>query len=117
MGVEPVSAKEDDITGINVVTDFTENNSPINAVAFSPYGTDIASVNSGHLNLNYARGRTGTVKIWNADSGNVTSIAFSPDRRRIVSGGQDETVKVCMGVVTVMAQENDRSGAEKTHSS
>jgi WD40 repeat protein len=76
---------------------------PVYRVAFSPDGKRIVSA-SGGLD---GRGRplSGELKMWDAQSGQetlslkghagrVTSVAFSPDGKRLVSGSEDQTLKI-----------------------
>jgi WD40 repeat protein/tRNA A-37 threonylcarbamoyl transferase component Bud32 len=78
--------------------------SAVNGVAFSPDGRRLASASSGDLD---SKGRSipGEVKVWDAltgqeertlqgHTGAVTSVAFSPDGRRLASTSGDQTVKV-----------------------
>ncbi len=76
---------------------------PVTSVAFSPDGKRIVSGSGGFDD--HGRISPGEVKVWDAATGTealslkghtalVTSVAFSPDGKRIVSGSEDNTVKV-----------------------
>src|SRR5262249_43279385 len=75
----------------------------VNSVAFSADGKRIASGSGGYDEK--TRQGWGEVKVWDAHTGRkqltlkghtgaVTSMAFSPDGKRIASGSVDQTVKV-----------------------
>lgn len=73
--------------------------SPVESVAFSPNGTLLATWGGKDVS------KSGELKLWDAASGQpirsftghtdlVASAAFSPDGKKIVSGGRDRTLKV-----------------------
>jgi WD40 repeat protein/tetratricopeptide (TPR) repeat protein/tRNA A-37 threonylcarbamoyl transferase component Bud32 len=78
---------------------------PVHCVCFSPDGKRIASGSGNHSDP-FIPGKPGEVKVWDAQSaqellslqghpGYVSSVAFSPDGKRIASASQDDqTVKV-----------------------
>ena len=71
----------------------------ITAVAFSPDGTRVLSVNRDdifdHKRMKLWDVATGRlISAWGGHSGRVTSVAFSPDGARVASGSSDNTVKL-----------------------
>jgi WD40 repeat protein len=72
--------------------------SPVTSVAYSPDGRCVVSGSGGcHSQKGYIKGKDHTVRVWNVETGSelcrfdpgqrVTSVAFLPDGRHVVSGG------------------------------
>ena len=84
----------------------------VNSVAYSPDGTKIISGGSERISGKYIRKHIkrkdkdfGAIKIWDANTGeclktleghskDVSSVAFSPDGTKIISGSEDHTIKI-----------------------
>lgn len=77
---------------------YSEHNAPVNAVAFSPDGTLVASGDGEKGGLD------GTLKLWDASTGKmsktlkqggpITSVAFSPDGKLLASGSDNASFVV-----------------------
>jgi WD40 repeat protein len=96
----------DAATGALIRT-FEGHSSPVTSVAFSPDGSRVLSATSGSVLLPTGDliGNDNTIKLWDAATGSlirtfeghsvpVTSVAFSPDGSRVLSGSQDRTIKL-----------------------
>jgi WD40 repeat protein len=98
-----------DVQTGKVVLALKGHTEPVTSVTFSPDGQRIAS-GSGNAGQAFAVGgfdpsKPGEVKVWDAltgqqllslkgDTRTLTSVAFSPDGKRLASGSADRTVKV-----------------------
>src|SRR5262249_41030204 len=83
---------------------FPGHTTPVNCVAFSPGGKHIVS-GGGVVHLSDLEKKPGELKVWDAKAGQVIhslnghshavcGVAFSPDGKRLVSGGADKTLMV-----------------------
>ena len=96
-----------------IQSDYIEFSGHIGAVTclvFSPDGERLVT-----------SGEDGTVKVWNANTGQeililrghagaVNSVAFSPDGNRIISGGEDGTVRIWDGTPIGIASDDKGDG-------
>lgn len=89
-------------TGKAAVEGFAGAKDFCRCAAFSPDGKSVAA---GHFDLNQKNFWAGTLRLWDAKTGEllwagkghereITSVAFSPDGKRIVTGSFDKTVRV-----------------------